>query len=349
MQRVLTYYDKRLAEKLRALRHLPPGHEFPPLANQEDYQLFQSVLNLSDNVDIFTWLEEYEQIGQVAVRIAIQEIGTLYLHLNTAKKYTSIPDHYKQILGGLLEYLEEDFPFNAKGNGEEFYDRSEVRKVLLSLQSSCQRSSFIQTAFHESDEREQFLAALLRLPATTDPFMWTMENHRNVAIQLILSHLLHDCTINRSSFMASPTLRTIQIKERFVFSAVEITIDKLLLKAEGFLMQAYVNMSLQKLRHGQDSIPSSYEWKGFDRAVDSSGYHYLTWAEKISSGSSHFHTYREDIVQAFYPAIVLDTLSITFFSQPVVIEPYNISKEGKRTHLPDIVLKDLTWHYDFPK
>jgi hypothetical protein len=123
----------------------------------------------------------------------------------------------------------------------------------------------------------------------------------------------------------------------------------LILKTEGFLIQAHVNISQQKLQHRQNSVPSSYIWSGFDRAVDNSGYQYLTWAENIHAGNSHFHSYREDLTLAFYPAVIPDTLHITFYSQPVTIETHSVAKDGNRTSLPDILLENLTWRYDFTK
>ncbi len=164
VQTVLLAQDRRLVERLRALRHLPPGTSLPQISSKEDQQLLQDFLQLSDEVDVLSWLQHNPErnVAQLALRIALEQMGSMCRDLHAASSDVALPDYYQQLFGGLLELSEDALPFRQLDNLEESGDSEDLlRHVLRQLQSFYRRSPTPSPSFQARDEREQVLADLL--------------------------------------------------------------------------------------------------------------------------------------------------------------------------------------------
>src|SRR6266446_339876 len=337
---VLLAQDRRLVERLRALRHLPPGTSLPQISSKEDQQLLYDFLQLSDEVDVLSWLQHNPErnVAQLALRIALEQMGSMCRDLHAASSDMALPDYYQQLFGGLLELSEDALPFRQLDNLEESGDAENLlRRVLRQLQSIYQRSPTLSPSFQARDEREQVFADLLRLPQDGDPLSWLERTHTVFATRLVLSELLGRFSVTHGSLTTLPTLRTIKVQKHFhPFSAVDVEIEHITLKSTGFFVQARVMISPHRLSLQGNAVRTSFIWSGFERVVDNFGYHYLTWVEHLRSGGTHFHRYQEQLTMAFYPAVAANSTELTFSSRPMILETSTVSPEGRRLPLPDI-------------
>lgn len=347
VQTVLLAQDKRLVERLRALRHLPPSTSLPQISSKEDQQLLQDLLQLSDEIDVLSWLHHNleRNVAKIALRIALGQIATMCRDIHAASSRIEIPNYYQQMFGGLLELTEDTLPIRQLDNLEE-NDSSEdlLRQVLRQLQSVYQKSPTQSLSFQARDEREQVLADLLRLPQDEDSLSWLEKTHAVFATRLVLSHLLARFSVTHGSLTTLPTVRTIKVRKHFrPFAAVDVEIEHLTLKPTGFLVQACVTISPRRLPLPENTVPSSFIWSGFERVVDNFGSHYLTWVENLRSGGTHFHRYQEQLTMAFYPAVAENNSRLAFSSQPMLLEARTVSPAGRLLPLPDMAGENLLW------
>jgi hypothetical protein len=344
VHKMLPYQDRKVIEKLHALRNLPPGTILPEVQNKEAKKLLDGILQFKNGYD-----DEYllkgklsEDIARVAMFSSLRKICRVCKSIIIASLKVPIPTYYRQMLGGLLDLSKDDLIFQELENLENL----ELSNTLLwQMQLLAQQTSTLPSPFQAHNENDQFLADLLRLPPTVDSLNWLQETHPEIAVRLALSYLLDYFSINRQILAVQPTKHTIRINKPFHFSnSVDMVIKSISLKEDGFLVHVVLNIAKHKLSFQGTVIPSSFVWRGFDSVIDNLGYSYLTWIENLHTGDSHFHKYQEQLTMAFYPAIEMNAKELTFSSHPMVIEASTVSQEGNYISLPDIVLEDFQWH-----
>jgi hypothetical protein len=340
--------DQRLLERLRALRHLPPNTSLPQITAKTDQRLLRDLLRLPKDMDVLVWLhtKAKRRASTIALRLALQEISHSCYSLAKSSR-EEISEYHHQLLGGLLNLPEADLPFHQLKMVEE-YDNTEelLRNLFHQTQLLRRRDTTLSPSFQMNHERDQFFVDLMNLPLGSDP-LWWLENARAVFMrQFVLSHLLNRFC-RSASLAGQPELRTISVNKSFRPSPfVTITIEHVTVKEAGLLVKAELTFFPKKLSHNPPyPHPATvYSWEGFERAVDSVGYHYLTSWQQMSSGTASPHSCKEQLIMTCYPALAEGSTEITFSSQPMMIEAdtaYELG--GPRIRLPDIVAGDLLW------
>jgi hypothetical protein len=340
--------DRRLVGRLRALRHLPPDTALPQIAAKADQRLLDDLLHLPEDVDVLAWLhtDAKRRVSTIALRLALQEIDHS-CHSRVKSSREEISEYTHQLLGGLLDLPEADLPFYQLEMGEENDDGEDALRHLFHKMQLLRRSdTTISPYFQGNHERDQFFVDLVQLPPGGDP-LWWLENTRAVfARQFVLSHLLNRFRMYES-LATQPELRTIRVNKCFHPSPfVTVKIEHVTVKSGGLLVKAELTFFPKKLSSNTyyPHPGTVYSWEGFERAVDTAGYHYLTWFQQMSSGTASFRSHKQQLTMACYPALAEGSTEITFSSQPMMIEANTAYKlGGPRIRLPDIVAGDLLW------
>lgn len=348
VQSVVPGQQRFLQERLLTLRHLPPGTSLPQIVIREDRQLLEEILQLPDEIDVFSWLQENSKRhrANIALRVIIEQLCMMCRDIHASASKIPVPDYYQQLFGGLLELSEGEFPFSTVKNlpdrndeGKRLYD------FLQQLQASYQRSPVPSQPFQGRTERDQVFADLLRLPPDTDPILWLKNTHALFVTLLILSHLLSRFSEPYGSLAALSTISTMKVKEHLRPSpAIDVTVERITFKSEGFLLQARVTLSPERFMSREEITSSNFTWQGFERVLDNHGYHYLTWIEEMHSGRANFKKQQEQITMAFYPAPSTSVRELTFSCQPVVIETNTLLQGKQRRQSSTIVADTVEWH-----
>ena len=340
--------DQRLLERLHALRHLPPNTSLPRITVRADQRLLGDLLRLPKNMDVLAWLhtKAKRRVSTIALRLALQEIGSTCRSLAKSSR-EEIDEYHYHLLGGLLNLPEADLPFHQLKMVEENNNIEDLlRHLFYQIQLLRWRDINLSPFFQAKHERDQFFIDLMQLPLGSDPLWWLENKYATFIRQLVLSHLL-DRFHQYTSLETQPELRTIRVNKSFHPSPfVTVKIEHVTVKAAGLLVKAELTFFPKKLSHNTDpSHPATvYSWKGFERAVDPTGYHYLTWFQQMSLDTASPHSCKEQLTMACYPALAEGSTEITFSSQPMMIEVDTAHKqEGPCIRLPDIVAGNLHW------
>lgn len=343
---VLSSENRRFTERLRALRHLPPNTLLPQVMAKEDKDLFEVLLRLPEDTDVFSWLQVHSSrnITKIALRILTVQICNLYKDIVIASSRVSIDDYYRHMLGGFLEQPEDILTFSRLDALENESDSENLLRYLLQQMQSLYKKVPNLSAFQARNERDQILADLLRLSENVDPIDWLKRKHEIFAIKLVLSHLLGRFSVIHGSLTTLPTVDVIKIGKVFrPLPAIRVRIEKIIFKTLGFLVQASIDISPSRLSLSEEPPPSLFVWQGFERVVDNIGYHYLTWPEEIHSGNRSFHKYQEQLTMAFYPSVAENSTKLTFLSQPMILETSAFSRKGHLLQLSEFAGGDLIW------
>jgi hypothetical protein len=348
VQPVVSGQHRFLQERLHTLRHLPPGTSLPQIVIREDRQLLDEILQLPDDIDVFSWLQENSNrsLTNIALRVIIEQLCMMCRDIHTAASEIPVPDYYQQLFGGLLNLSKDDFPFSTV---KSLQDRNDEGKRLYDffrqLQASYQQSPAPSQPFQGRTERDQVCADLLRLPPDTDPIFWLKNTHTLFVTQLILSHLLSRFSEPYGSVTALSTISMMKLKEHLRPSpAIDVTVERILFKSEGFLLQARATLSPKRFMSREEIASSNFTWQGFERVIDNHGYHYLTWIEEMHSGRANFRKQQEQITMAFYPTPGTTVRELTFSCQPVVIETNTLLQGKQRIQSSTIVADSVEWH-----
>ena len=348
VQPVASGQHRFLQARLHTLRHLPPGTSLPQIIIGEDRQLLEEILQLPDEIDVVSWLQENSNrhLANIALRVIIEQLCRMCRDIRASASKIPVPDYYQQLFGGLLELSEGGFPFSTVENlpdrndeGKRLYD------FLQQLQASYQRSPVPLQLFQGRTERDQVFADLLRLPPDTDPLFWLKNTHPLFVTRLILSHLLSRFSEPYGSLAVLSTVSTMKVKEHLRPSpAIDVTVERITFKSEGFLLQAHVTLSPERFMPREEIASSNFTWQGFEKVIDNHGYHYLTWIEEMHSGRANFKKQQEQITMAFYPAPGTSVRELAFSCQPVVIETNTLLQGKQRRQSSTIVADTVEWH-----
>jgi hypothetical protein len=344
-----TFKDRRFLEMLCALRKLPPNTYLPQITAREDQKIFHQLLQLPDKINIFWWLQRHasKTVTRIALRILVLQLRDIRNSAILASSRAILDDYYPQLLGGFLKSPEEILPFARQ---EALENASDAENLLLqilhemqALYSTAPVPDF-QPRKGRNQEQDQIYADLLRLPAEIDPLQWLQNNHAQFTVKLVLSHLLGRFRVTHGVVATLPTIHVLKVNKTFQpMPALRVHIQDIIFKTEGFLVRANLDISPRKLPLAEDPAPTLFIWNGFDRVVDNLGYQYLTWAEEIHAGGAHFHSYQEQITIACYPSLAASSTTLTFFSQPMVLETEFIA-QGHPLPSSDIQGNDFIWH-----
>ena len=338
--------DKRFVSRLRALRHLPPGTPLPVLNNPEERQLLQDLLQLPENTDYFRWLQEQapDRLSRIMLTILIGHIFTLVQYMDNIPADIAEPHYYQQLLGNIPTLLQDEAIKQQWQTIQQ--DPKDVQELLLlfqQMQTSYRNSRHTNPEITPRKDFDQLLLDLLRLPFEIEPLIWLQKEQLTFMPSFVLSHLLQHFEVTKGILLEQPTLRRIAIHHHFQPApGLSIKIQQLLVKPDGFLVEAQLHFIRPKLILAGQPQPGIFLWYGFDQVVDNNGYHYLTWDEIFRSGGGSFHRDEEELTMAFYPALASSVTELTFSSQPVIIKTLTSISEGRqRKFLADITGKDL--------
>ena len=123
--------------------------------------------------------------------------------------------------------------------------------VCMIFFSNC-RHRINDLQFHCSSFRDvrnviKYSQIFFRLPPDTDPLFWLKNTHPLFVTRLILSHLLSRFSEPYGSLAVLSTVSTMKVKEHLRPSpAIDVTVERITFKSEGFLLQAHVTLSPEK-------------------------------------------------------------------------------------------------------
>lgn len=346
VEKLLPARDRYLVERLRALRHLPPGTSLPSMRTlrRDERELLQELLALSDETDLLAWLQQRaaRRVARIALRLVLGDlVGMSDEVRQAAEKSVPAPD-YEVLLGGLLEpehntALHKELETLDQGGDDT---DEQLRRAWRRVQLVC--GHLPSSGVRLRDEHEVVLSELLQLPGEGDPLAWFETSQATFAARRVLSHLVDRFEVMRDSLAAMPTVKRLCVRQRLhPLDGVEIAIQELHLKPAGFLVNASVKLEPRRLGLAEGT---SVIWHGFERIVDQSGAHYLTWVERLNAGSASFGLYEEQLTLAGYPALAAGCHEINFFCLPLQLEVMAVSADGRLHRLPDLVGDNLRWH-----
>ena len=345
---------QRLAERVRALRRLPPGTPLPLPDGEAEQQLLGDLLLLPDSVDPLRWLQV--ERGNIAAQIALRRaLGRLRRRISQLQRRRrmrgAVTRAEEDVFGGLADGLPDTADmYLLDGAAEVSIPADQLRRLLRAFHTARGQPAPVLPPGPDLAPSSDLVPELLLLPDTTDPLRWLEEERGLFTAVEALRELLarHRPPLNLS---VGEPMKTLNPHQHVRAAGIDILIDTVVFGETGISVTARATIATRRIRKPRGVRLLSVEWDGFDDLFDDLGYHYLRQNRRLSNlGGALGWRWHEYVEVFFYPAIAQDATQVTFASNPAIAEVFGWRhSERRRLALEPLHLGSIAWSTRVPR
>lgn len=332
---------------LQTLRNLPSNTpQWRKLADLEEQQIYDEIIQLPDNIDLIKWLQQEHQdwAARVILRKAIQYIYSVWIlgGYNYPIPPGLPPDEalYKpHLLGGLLhldktqhlEFIDQikSFLFFP---GEAVYPTPSPTSLLVIYKQlkDLRRTALISPAAAPNPTLHLY-NELFSLPQETDPIDWLGKQYSESICIIALRRLLSMAIDN---YLPVGQLHLGSIVEIWhptesyssPSNQLKVELAKVSCGEIGFSIELKVEIYVNNLALAVIPPELSIRWYGFDKLTDNLGQHYLLIPRKGGLGRNWQGTCSSSLTQWVYPALAAEATELILTASRPTLE---ITEKGQ--------------------
>lgn len=293
------YEERLMVEQLIALNHLSLGFSLPLPESKVAAELVTSLLVISEMQNPLTWLQNERgafcawftltlclKLGE---RMRLSREKLIDMHQRWSVAQTTIPTELEgmqnNLFGNLLEATKAWSSYEPWDDTlVEPYQQDQLRLTLQDMQRQAALPPNLHPTFSVQNRRDVFvLCDLLRLPTTTDPLSWLLEERRDIIAYITLASLL-DYILPSSRMIIASFPTNLQSSSSILLHAgnsFEVKLQRVVNLQLGFTIDLDVCYTIPKqqrsfLSHQSAEEPERFlRWEGFEHIVDTNGRFYV--------------------------------------------------------------------------
>ncbi len=292
--------EQLMVEQLAALNHLPPGFSLPLPESKVAAELVTSLRLISEMQNPFTWLQNERgafcawltltlclKLGE-RIRLSRERFIDTHQRWSAAQTTTStgLESMQNNLFGNLLEAAKAWPSYELWDDTlVEPYQQDQLRLTLQDMQRQAALPSNPHPPFSVQNRRDVFvLCDLLRLPMTTDPLSWLLEERRDIIAYITLASLLDYILPSSRMIIANPPTDLLSSSPMLLHAgnSFEVKLQRVENRQLGFTIDLDVRYIIPKqqrsfLSHQSAEEPDRFlRWEGFEHIVDTNGHFYIS-------------------------------------------------------------------------
>lgn len=342
---IRNWKERRLVEQVTTLRHLPPGTWLPEPAHQRDREVLASLLRLPDEADPLTWLKQtrHEFTAHVLLWTALNHLRILVRGFRRAEQAGQelSANELELWLGMFSENTDFFEPLDAQ---PATVPEEQLRDLFRRLQERWQESPRDSIKRSRSTRFLVLLAALFRLPQSSDPLEWIQDHRPDLAASETLSYLLNQVRPPRSLVVEGEASKVQELNLRSRGKGITVKLGRFARRNSGLGLTLSARIAERRLNIPAGVQTLGLNWEGIERISDDLGHRYLVYERQEDHGKHLPFTYDLSLELECYPAISQPAREITLHSADTSFEIVNL---GAGKYQPEVVnsikLGDLSW------
>jgi hypothetical protein len=326
----------RKAERLRALRHLPPGARIDEPEDPEVASLLAGLRALPAESEPETWL--LDRHGRTCARIALrgelEALAGASAGILRARAAGAVGRDSEPLARFADVSVQSDWP-----QGPMRTDADLARAV-----SDLRRDSGLATDFARlpTDGTYPLLAQLLAGESVPDPVGWIAENAAALTVNYVLGAVAYE--VVRDFGIGVGSIRQVLHGDgnTIVAGELRLRVQRAEIGSAGILVVTHVTIPIPVRRPpgtgtGRRSFAvTQVVWDGFDELHDDLGWHYLAARSEPGTSRDQGSVRTYSLRQSFFPALVPEASIITLNASSY--EEVSYRHSGDAAPVPEVTV-----------
>lgn len=333
--------NRRMIEKIIALRHLPPDTTLPEHPDLSANPLLIDLLQLPDETDPFKWLQKehsalisralvWDALNQLnsIVRAASLAASTGYAEANAIKRTRTWLGTLSVEMTSTLLKLRNTSPTSVSGEL--------LQQVYMDLREGWkgpERGLVVDSGL-------LFIEKLFSLDAKDDPLEWIERSEGQRAALITLRYLLRvlDSIPNNTK---QKIVKVIPVHQRVHSGEFSVELNEIHFLEAGFIFFLHARFPMRHIHKPESLNPWFVEWEGIERVSDDLDYQYVIW-RRSSEGGNRYNWMDLSLRLVGFPPFASRAREVTLNLNRMIFL-VRVLENQTRKSIQEINLGDLAW------